>query len=83
MADSIFAPSLSALSRGDREFIEAMSLDNNGSDIATITKRLGTSAASVQQTRRRLIAAGVILAAGIGRVDYALPYLGEYLRGEL
>jgi hypothetical protein len=41
------------------------------------------SADSAQQTRRRLIGAGVIAADGPGRVTYTLPYLREFLRGEL
>ncbi|MDR1790675.1 MAG: ATP-binding protein [Propionibacteriaceae bacterium] len=83
MVDGIFTPSLSPLSKRDREFLEAMSLDDETSDIADITQRLGVTAASAQQTRRRLIASGVIIPSGTGQLQYALPYLGPFFRGTL
>ncbi len=46
------------------------------SDIAT---RLGVDRNYASQYRLRLIAAGLISEAGRGRVEFTLPYLGEYL----
>ncbi|MDR2372555.1 MAG: AAA family ATPase [Bifidobacteriaceae bacterium] len=83
LEDSVFAPSLAPLSRRDRAFLEAMALDTGPSAISQIAQRMGVSPDSAQQTRRRLIAAGVIAPAGTGQVAYSLPYLGEFVRGEL
>jgi len=46
------------------------------SDIAT---RLGVDRNYASQYRLRLIATGLISEAGRGRVEFTLPYLGEYL----
>jgi hypothetical protein len=40
------------------------------------------SQAYAQKYRRRLIAAGAIVANGRGKLSIVIPYLGEYLRGE-
>jgi hypothetical protein len=83
LGDSVFKPALHPLSALDRRFLEAMACDQGPSRMAVLAGRLGVSAASAQQTRARLIAAGVIAAAGRGQVAPALPYLAERLRGEL
>ena len=83
MVDSIHITCLKPLSDKDRAFLEAMSQDKGSSRIGDIQKRMGVSSAYAQQYRIRLIEAGVILSEQKGRVEYAIPYLGEYLRGEM
>ena len=39
--------------------------------------------AAVVETRARLIGHGVIAAAGMGELEFTVPYLAEYLRDEL
>jgi hypothetical protein len=77
--DSVFAPALGPLSIRDRAFLEAMADDDGPSLVATVATRLGVSAASAQQTRARLIGAGVVTPAGRGRLAFTLPYLAEHL----
>lgn len=45
-----------------------------------LAQRLGVETGYVSVYRRRLIEAGMIEPAGYGGVDFALPYLREYLR---
>jgi len=83
MVDSIHKTCLQPLSDKDKAFLIAMSKDEERSRIADIQTRMGAKAGYVQQYRTRLMEAGVILSAQRGYVEYAVPYLGEYLRGEL
>jgi hypothetical protein len=78
--DAVFKAALHPLSARDRQFLEAMAPDSGPSLVSQVAERLAVSRASAQQTRARLIAAGVIEAAGKGEVAYTLPYLDEYLR---
>jgi hypothetical protein len=81
--DSVFKPALHPLSDRDREFLVAMVADSGPSTIRAVAERLGVSAPSAQQTRARLVAAGLITPVGKGRVIPAVPYLAEHLRGEI
>jgi len=72
--------SMNDLSPVDRTFLLAMAHDHGPSGVETIGHRMGKSAGYVSVYRSRLIEAGLIAPAGRGRVDYALPFLREYLR---
>ena len=81
--DSVHIACMKPLSDKDKAFLKAMSIDKGSSRMADIQARLKVSPAYAQQYRSRLIAAGVILSDQRGRVEYTVPYLGEYLRGEI
>ena len=83
MVDSIFVPSLKPLSPGDMNFLHAMAIDHSDSRTKDIIKRLNASQANVQKYRTRLIKAGIIAPVRRGELTFILPFLGEYLRGEL
>jgi len=83
LIDSVHKTCLRPLSDRDRDFLQAMSMDKESSRISDIQERMNVSAAYIQQYRTRLIEAGVISSEQRGRVEFAVPYLGEYLRGEL
>lgn len=83
LAEAVFAPALAPLSKRDRAFLQAMAADAAPSAISQVAQRLGVSADSAQQTRRRLIGHGVIAPAGLGEVEFTIPYLAEFLRGKL
>lgn len=57
-----------------------MAQDDGPSRMADIQRRLGVDVNSASQYRLRLIAAELIHATRRGYVDFALPYLREYLR---
>jgi type II secretory pathway predicted ATPase ExeA len=71
---------LKDLSPVDQEFLRAMARDPIPSRTADIAARLGQSASYVAVYRARLLKAGLIKEAGRGAVDFALPFLREYLR---
>jgi len=75
----VHEPALAAASEIDRSFLLAMAQDRGPVRIADIAERLGVNANYASQYRRRLLAAELIEPAGTGRVDFALPYLREYL----
>lgn len=76
----IHEPALSATSDIDKSFLLAMARDEGPSKMADIQQRLGVDANYASQYRLRLIAAELIHATRRGYVDFALPYLREYLR---
>lgn len=76
----IYAPALAAASGIDKTFLLAMAQDDGPSKMADIQARLGVDANYASQYRLRLIAAELIVPAGYGHVDFALPYLREFLR---
>jgi len=80
MGSLVHEPSLAGASAVDRSFLVAMAKDDGPSRMADIKARLGADDNFVSQYRLRLIAQELILATGHGRVDFALPYLREYLR---
>jgi hypothetical protein len=76
----VHEPALSAASETDRSFLLAMAQDDGPVRMADIAERLGVNANYASQYRRRLLAAELIEPVGTGKVDFALPYLREYLR---
>jgi hypothetical protein len=76
----IHEPALSGASDVDRAFLLAMARDDGPSKMADIQRRLDVDVNYVSQYRLRLIAAELIYSTRRGYVDFALPYLREYLR---
>lgn len=76
----IHEPALSAASDIDKSFLLAMTQDDGPSKMADLQQRLGVDVNYASQYRLRLIAAELIYATRRGYVDFALPYLREYLR---
>lgn len=75
----IHEPALRGASDIDRAFLSAMALDDGPSRMADIQQRLGVDVNYTSQYRLRLIAAELIHSTRRGYVDFALPYLREYL----
>ena len=82
MVESVFNPALKSLSPRDKDFLTAMSKDTDDSKISDIKERMKASQSYTQKYRTRLKEAGVIEPIERGKVAFAVPYLGEYLRGE-
>ena len=78
----VYEPALAQSSDIDKSFLLAMTGDDGPSKMSAIEERLGVSQSYSSQYRLRLIAAELIVPAGYGYVDFALPYLREYLREE-
>lgn len=76
----VHEPALSAASDIDKSFLLAMAHDDGPSKMADIQRRLDVDVNYASQYRLRLIAAELIYPTRRGYVDFALPYLREYLR---
>jgi hypothetical protein len=72
--------SLADLSNVDRTYLVAMAQDEGESSTGEVARRLGVTPYYASTYRARLIAAGVIEPTRHGYVDFAIPYLREYLR---
>jgi hypothetical protein len=71
---------LSDISDKDREFLDAMAVQDGPSAAAQIGQIMKSKPNVVSKYRKRLIAAGLIESAGYGKVDFAIPGLREHLR---
>jgi len=83
LASDVFLPCLNPLSAEDRRFLAAMAKDNDESCVSDIRERLLVGKSHVQTYRKRLIEAGIIHSSSRGVVSFSIPYLGQYLRGEI
>lgn len=64
----------------DKTFLLAMAQDDGPAKISDIAQRLDVSGDYANVYRARLIDAELIESAGRGKLEFALPYLREYLR---
>ncbi|MFK0039812.1 AAA family ATPase [Paenarthrobacter sp. NPDC090517] len=71
---------LSDISERDREFLDAMALQDGPSAAGQIGAILKAKPNVISKYRNRLIAAGLIESASYGKVDFAIPGLRQYLR---
>ena len=83
LASDVLLPCLNPMSAEDKRFLNAMALDIGECKISDIRSRLHVGKSHVQTYRRRLIDAGLIHSSSRGIVAFSIPYLGQYLRGEI
>lgn len=76
----VHAPALEDASDIDKSFLLAMAKDDGPSSVADVGARLGVAKEYAGVYRRRLIDAELIEPTRRGYVDFALPYLRDYLR---
>lgn len=76
----VLESALAPLSAKDREFLQAMALDEDCSAVSDIGRRLGASKSTVGNYRARLISAGLVEPAGYGKLRFTLPGLRELLQ---
>jgi hypothetical protein len=80
LGSAVLATAIADLSDVDRTFLLKMSEDDGPSRIADIATRLGVTKQYASNYRQRLIDAGAIAPVGLGRIDFAIPYLRGWLR---
>lgn len=80
LGSTVHEANLNALSAVDRTYLVAMAQDEGASRTVEVARRLDRDMRYQSVYRDRLIAAGIIRPAGHGLVEFAVPYLGEYLR---
>lgn len=76
----VHAPALRDLSDVDRTFLASMASDDGPSKVSNLARRMQKEPGYVGVYRARLLAAGVIRSVRFGEVDFAIPYLRDYLR---
>lgn len=76
----VIAPALRRVSGKQLAYLEAMARCGEG-PVATgaVAEQMGESATAVSSYRKRLIDAALIESPGYGKVDFAVPYMREYL----
>lgn len=80
MGRLVHAPALRGVPPGQRAYLRAMMQDDGPSSTGEIAERLGVTKGHQNVQRTRLIERELIVPAGHGLVDFALPYLREHLR---
>ncbi|KFI54663.1 ATP-binding protein [Bifidobacterium callitrichos] len=80
LGDTVHGPELDSLSPVDKTYLLAMAQDDGPSSTSTIASRMGKDVSYASTYRARLLDAQVIEEKGYGLVDFAIPYLREYLR---
>ncbi len=81
--NAVCVPELHGLSKNDRAYLEAMAVSDGPSGTSEVAKRMGWSAKYAATYRKRLLDAYVIRQTDRGEVDFAVPFLREYLRGHM
>ncbi|MDR1791008.1 MAG: AAA family ATPase [Propionibacteriaceae bacterium] len=76
----VHATALKDLSEVDRTFLLAMAQDSGPSQLSSIAERMEKSNSYLSVYRSRLLDAGMIRTTKYGSVDFALPFLREYLQ---
>lgn len=80
LGSTVHETSMADLSEVDRTFLVAMAQDEHTSRMRDIAERMGVTLQYAGVYRERLLRAGMIDAPRRGVVQFAIPYLGEYLR---
>lgn len=83
LVNSIVEPKLSELTQRELEYVTAMAQDEGPSSTSDVAARMGISMTNASNLRRRLITYGIIVDKRMGVVDFDLPIMREYLRGEV
>ncbi|WP_206214119.1 AAA family ATPase [Adlercreutzia sp. ZJ154] len=78
--NDICKTTLSALSDMDVSFLRAMAEDEPIVWVKDIAERMNVNFDYAQKYRKRLIDAGIIEAPARGKVEFAVPYIADYLR---
>lgn len=80
LGEGVCAPVVRRLSARAVDYLTAMAQDDGPSSTSAIARRIGESMDYANVYRQRLLDEHVIKGAGRGYVDFAIPFLREYLR---
>lgn len=81
-AEAVLRPALRGVSGKEMEFLKAMARQDGPSEISSLREFLGWDSGYANTYRARLMSDQVIDSPRRGYVDFAIPYLREYLRKE-
>lgn len=77
----VFGATVSELSRGDIQFLDAMKKDGTPTTRQDIAKQTGRTSSWISKYKKRLLESGVIEETLLGDLEFALPGFAEYLEG--
>lgn len=77
--EAVHEPAIAGLSEGAMNYLLAMAQDTGRSSSSTIAERMGKEAKATSSYRRSLIQKEVIQSPARGYVEFAVPFLREYL----
>ncbi|MBT1172739.1 ATP-binding protein [Bifidobacterium sp. MA2] len=80
LGEGVCAPVVKQLSGRAVDYLRAMALDDGPSSSSDVAARMHESMDYANIYRQRLLDKHVIVAPARGRVDFAIPFLREYLR---
>ena len=80
LGEGVCAPIIAKLSPRSVEYLRAMAVDDGPSLTSDVARRMNETMDYANQYRAKLIDESVIVATERGKVDFAVPYLREYLR---
>jgi predicted MarR family transcription regulator len=80
LGSTIHAISLSDLSNVDRTFLTHMATSDTPITVSDMAQKMHVSGSYISQYRKRLIESGIIVSTAHGEVDFAIPYIKEYLQ---
>ncbi|GHT83202.1 ATPase AAA [Actinomycetota bacterium] len=83
LGETVLSTALRDISAKDQEFVYAIAVDKGVTKVGDVRDRLGVSDNLTSTYRRRLIEEGIIFSKGYGLIDFAIPYMREYLREQL
>lgn len=79
LEERVFDATIAELSKGDRAFLQAMTLDEELTYRSDLTQRLNKSSGYISTYKKRLLEAGVIEEPESGVFRFALPGFRKYL----
>lgn len=77
--EAVHEPAISGLGSAAVDYLLAMAMDSGPSSAKDLAERLGRSTKSLSSVRRQLIQRQVIQSVRRGYVDFAIPFMREYL----
>lgn len=77
----VIAPALKYLPQKQLEYLRGMAAcEHVPAQTGEVAEHMGLQASATSSYRKRLMEAGLIEAVGYGKVDFAIPYMRDYLR---
>ncbi|OZG65849.1 ATP-binding protein [Bifidobacterium eulemuris] len=83
LGEGVCAPVIDNLPERAVDYLKAMAEDDDPSSTAQVAERMNETMDYANQYRAKLIEKKIINAPERGKVDFAIPYLREYLRTQL
>ncbi len=78
--DAVYEPAVAGINEGALSYLLAMAQDEQRSSTAEVAKRMGKTPKEVTSYRRTLLQREIIQSPARGYVEFAIPFMRDYLR---